>query len=196
MSEAINALTAIWNTSKCQKDKKMPSWGKGQKWTILGQTGLNTAIARKEGRGRGKKEEEKGQMKGTRRRKEETVRKILTLLPQTHSVGAQNTHSRIKQTTKVSLNKMVLPCLSTSFFFHLQMMKHKWLRTIRSMRLGEWQRNLQTRSTTGRPFLTCTGLGVWVKSPRWEAWRPFHKTPFRRAVLCCITTTTQRKSAV
>lgn len=76
MSEVIDALTAIWNKSESQKDKKKPSQGKECEWAIWGQTGLKTDTTRKKQKTKGKRERAN---EGQKKRREETVREILML---------------------------------------------------------------------------------------------------------------------
>lgn len=76
MSEVIDALTAIWNKSESQKDKKMPSRGKEREWAIWGQTGLKTDTTRKKQKTKGKREKAN---EGQKKRREKMAREILVL---------------------------------------------------------------------------------------------------------------------
>ena len=106
------------------------------------------------GRRKGDKEREKREMKGKMKRREETVRKILTLYYQSDSVGAQSTISESNRWP------IPTPCLSICFFFfQFQIMKHKWfwgkLKGIRSMRLWRnTEKHTQKKSIRVGSFLT------------------------------------------
>lgn len=147
---------------------------KGEK--VSRQSGVKLALKELEHRKRGEKREKK--MKGKKKRSQETVRKILMLYHHTYSVRAPAHISKSSRRPNGYPSVFVnLPFFF--FFFHLQIMKHKWfrgrLKGIHSRRL--WRtagKHLQKRSVRVGSFLTSTWLGVWLKPPRREAWGRSH----------------------
>lgn len=77
------------------------------------------------------REKERRKWKMEKRRKEGTKQKdSYSLLSDLFGWSTEHTHFRIEQAAKGLLNKRILPVCRCAFFFffHLQIMKHKWFR--------------------------------------------------------------------